>query len=346
MPIPLLFKKAAGNIKRDRKDVRAISTVNESGKIILEGYPIGLEKYKYNPKFMPIPMETNGIVHIDEKNKTFTVHDLTKDSEFPTNVDISEWPYEVGLSFNKNGMPLITYTQNPDTKEFNIKYGAYVFTNKEKEFVSPGGYRPIEYVKDTIHVHNHPIPVAPSFADLFKFGSHSLHKGVVRPEQKATKNAMNEILKNKKNLLANYKSQIENSGFPIWRFVDGKDDPIFVKMIKHNDLEKKTVQNMYDFVKNINNKNLNKFVYFEASNLKNFHDDIVKYKNSNENKRLNITTKIKNEWLDNLYMTLPSYSRKYPTEIKSNDAIALLDTVKTNFALANKYKYIFEIKYA
>ena len=48
-------------------------------------------------------------------------------------------------------------------------------------------------------------------------------------------------------------------------------------------------------------------------------------------------------------MTLPTWSMKYPTKYSSaNDykTIHMLDQIKTNFALANKYNYTFEVKYA
>ena len=49
MPTPILLRKAAGNIKRDRKDVRAVASVNESEVPIEMTIPIGkIKKEKYS----------------------------------------------------------------------------------------------------------------------------------------------------------------------------------------------------------------------------------------------------------------------------------------------------------
>jgi hypothetical protein len=48
-------------------------------------------------------------------------------------------------------------------------------------------------------------------------------------------------------------------------------------------------------------------------------------------------------------MTLPTWSNKYPTRYSAKneyETIHFLDIIKTNFAMANKYNYTFEVKYA
>lgn len=103
---------------------------------------------------------------------------------------------------------------------------------------------------------------------------------------------------------------------------------------------------MYDFVKNINKKNLQKFVYFELNNLGNFQDFYKQNKSYKvKGKRKFLIDDVKNDWVKNLYMPIPTYSKKYPTNY-STKASDFLFVIKTNFALANKYNYNFEIKYA
>ena len=57
MPIPLLFKKAAGNIKRDRKDVRAVATVNESQSITQNPLNVYADNRVYNPDLLPATVQ-------------------------------------------------------------------------------------------------------------------------------------------------------------------------------------------------------------------------------------------------------------------------------------------------
>lgn len=307
-------------------------------------YPIGLEKYKYNPKMVSIPAEKNGIVHLGEEK--FQVHDLTKKSVYPTNVDISELPYEVGMYFDKNGMPLISYTTDIySTKKpkSESEYGAYVFTDKSK-YRLPNYFRSKEDTKDTIHIHNHPKPAAFSSNDIFRAASDMPFKSIVRPIQKPTKNIMQELLNNKKNLLANFKMQMKQSGYTMGVYKNKK--LVSEELVAHNDLEKKVLKNLYDFVKNINKKNLQKFVYFELNNLGNFQDFYKQNKSYKvKGKRKFLIDDVKNDWMKNLYMPIPTYSKKYPTNY-STKASDFLFVIKTNFALANKYNYNFEIKYA
>ena len=71
MPTPVLLQKAAGSIKRDRKDVRAVATVNESTVPIEMTIPIGkIKKEKYSPYYESVD---NGTITLRNQLKNISL---------------------------------------------------------------------------------------------------------------------------------------------------------------------------------------------------------------------------------------------------------------------------------
>jgi len=340
---------------------------------VAEQIRLGLSKYKYDPKFIPIPKRSNGVLIVDDDNRY-----VLKDVKLPTNVDISDLPVEVTRYFDKDGNPLIIESDiAPRTRII----ASYAVSSNSAEFV--GHYRlPSDRFafENTIKVHNHPPDGFPGFSDkdILNFAREKNFIFEVRPHQKTVNDTIDFIVDNKKtilNTLNNLKKQktytteykIKFSKYGKW-----KNETKTYDISSRED--KQHLNLAIDFVKNMQKNTDKKFIHYQLTNPINFHNATqkkinIEYKKLLKDEKLNDEIKTyKPQAQYNIRMfeakkkALESFAYEINNAKDSRIDIVLDDLQKGNKGYENaaryiqsyafntlharKYKYNFEIKYS
>jgi len=340
--------------------IRKTMSANQS--MSTNQYPIGKEKYKYNPKLISIPDEKNGIVFTNGFGSN-----LSK-VELPTNVDISELPYEVMRYFDANGMPIkkIININGVGNRQY------YAYTSKQVHLVGHSTYPYDTYIdpkaKNTISVHNHPSAMAGPFSggDIMNFAAENQFMSEVRPNQKSENNIINNLVDNKKAILNTLNDLKKIKSFEQkWSMIspNGKITNGTEVFNLNNKQSEKMVNAAYEYVTKLEKNTDNKFIHYQLTNSNNIHK-IFKNKTDIEFKKSteNIDLKLPKAQHDAYHKMVREIDKNPPIisafinkQLKNNTSLDNstlqsithhIDTIAFNKIMADKYKFDFEIKYS
>jgi hypothetical protein len=341
--------------------MRGYIPMNIRQPISANQYPIGKEKYKYNPKLISIPDEKNGMLFTDSYGRKL------QNIEFPKNLDISELPYEVMRYFDKNGMPIKTpmYITNLGERQYyahssNEEHIVYSRTSS-RDFIDKN-------LKDTISVHNHPSVSASAFsgADIVNFAAEQQFMSEVRPNQKSVNNIINNIVNNKQEILNTLNDLKGRESYSHkWEMFtkDGKRvNGTQLYNLKNNE-SKKIIDSAYEYVKTLEKNSDNKFVHYQLTNSKNMHKIFenqtkIELKKAPKNFAEPLFYAQHNAYhkmvakVDKVPNHVGTFIRNEMIKNTSLDKSLLgelalhIDTIAQNKIMADKYKYNFEIKYS